>query len=324
MAAASHVEGGRTVRGPRGGAPRGKATGLRTLVWALVVVAALACSTGGAAATVDGVAISHDALEQLHPGRSKVDADDRASSLLLLIVHHLLVRSAEDEFGFSVPPDAEQDAFTARTAGYGNGLEAALEARGVTRKRVLLEARLDVIRQELERRLVLAGGDDVDIDAAYRTFLSVNSRVCLSALRVSDDSIVPAVEDLVNTGANLKDVEESYPGSVGRLHLGCASPAHLGAGLSSVALNAKVGDVHVVQNGHGYVIAAVDQRDAPELDAVRDEVLQTATESQGPELFNAWAADLLRAAEVDVADSIGEWAPAAGTNGIPTVVVDGQ
>lgn len=323
MAAVSNVWGA-TVGGVRGRAPRGTAAGLRTLAWVLVLVAALACSTGGAAATVDGVAISHEALEQLHPGRSEVDADDRASSLLLLIVHHLLVRSAEEEFGFSVPRDAQHDAFTARIAGYGNDLEAALESRGVTRKRVLLEARLDVIRQELERRLVLAGGDDVDMDAAYRTFVSVNSRVCLSALRVSDESIVAAVEDLVSTGADLEGVEESYPDRVERLHLDCGNPAELGPGLSSVALDAEVGEVHVVQKERGVVVAVVDQRDAPELDDVRDEVLQIATESQGPRLFTAWAADLLRGAEVDVADSIGEWAPTAGTNGIPTVVVHGQ
>lgn len=293
-----------------------------SVVGVLALSAASGCSSDGAVATVEGAAIAPDALEQLHPAGSEVDADERASSLLLLILHRLLVRSAEDEFGFSVTREAQQEAFAARTDRFGSDVDGALKARGMTRDRVLLEADLDVVRAELEERLVRAGVPGLDVDAAYRTFLSVNSHVCLSALRVSDSSIVAAVEELVDEGADVDGVEDAYPDGVERLEVECASPAQLAPGLASVALDGEVGDVHVARSGPGLFVAAVDQRDAPPVDAVRDEVLQIAAETQGPKLFNAWAADILRAADVDVADSIGRWAPAEGTNGIPTVLAN--
>jgi hypothetical protein len=295
------------------------------VLMALVLVAVAACSpaadAAGTVATVDGVAIEQRALDQLHPPGAEVDAERRASSVLLLILHRLLVRSAEEQFGVSVAPEAQQAAFDTRTEGLGSDVDAALRDQGVTRDRVLLEAELDVIRERVQGRLVRAAAPE-HVDAAYRTFLSVNSRVCLSALRVIDDAALVEIEDLVHTGADIAGVEEADPDAVERVDLECTSPTQLGPGLASVALDGEVGDVHVVRAEGGPYVAAVDERDAPPLEDVREEVLQIATETRGPDLFTTWAADIVRDADVEVADAIGRWAPAAGTNGLPTVVVD--
>jgi hypothetical protein len=291
----------------------------------VALVAAAACSPAADAsatvATVDGVAIEQRALDRLHPTGADVDADQRASSMLLLILHRLLVRSAEEEFGVSVTPEAQQAAFDARTNGLGSDVDAALRDRGVTRDRVLLEADLDVIRDQLQGRLVRDAAPD-QLDAAYRTFLSVNSRVCLSAVRVVDDAALAGIADMVERGADVAGVAQANPGAVEHLDLECTSPTQLGPGLASVALDGGVGEVHVVRAEGGPYVAVVDERDAPALEDVRDEVRQIAIETEGPELFTAWVADIVRHADVDVADAIGRWAPDEGTNGLPTVIAD--
>jgi hypothetical protein len=186
---------------------------------------------------------------------------------------------------------------------------------------VRLEADLDVIRDQVQGRLVGAAGPD-QMEAAYRTFLSVNSRVCLSALRVVDDGALTEIEDLVDAGTDVAGIARAAPDAIERVDVECTSPTRFGPGLASVALDGGVGDVHVVRAEGGPYVAAVDERDAPPLSSVRDEVLRIATETQGPELFSTWAADIVREADVDVADEIGRWAPTAGTNGLPTVVAD--
>lgn len=286
----------------------------------LVVAVVSGCTPAGRPATVEGVAIEAATLEDLRPPSADLTADERAANLYLLILHRLLSESAEQEFDFLVSDEQRRTAFETRTAGLGSDVDAALAQRGVTRDRVLLEADLDVIREELERRLVHDEAPGVDFDAAYRTFLAANSRVCLSALQIADDGAVPALEDLVASGVDLAGVEEAYPDAVEPVDVECSSPALLGPGLNSVALDAEIGDVHVVRSEAGSFVATVDERDAPAPDSVRDEVLQVAVDTQGPEVFNEWAAAILRDADVEVDGSLGRWEPIEGSNGIPTVV----
>jgi hypothetical protein len=288
------------------------------LVLALAVVALSGCSAPGPVATVDGAAIERRALDRLHPSDARIDGSERASSLFLLILHHLLVTSAQREFAFSVSEDAQQAALAARIG--RADADAALREQRVTRDRVRLEADLDVIRDELEERLVRRGASGLDLDAAYRTFLSTNARVCLSAVLLRDESHRSAVERLVQEGADTAAVRSAHPTAVEHLDMECATPAQFGQGLASVALDGRPGEAHVVETAGGVVVAAVDERDAPPPDAVREEVLEIAVETQGPELFNAWAADVIRHAHVEVDESVGIWAPAEGTGGVPTVV----
>ena len=288
----------------------------------LVAVAVVAGCSGAAGppATVEGVAIEGSDLDQMLPASTDTTDDDRASGLYLLILRQLLSQSAEEDFDFVVSDEQRREAFEARTAGLGDDVDAALDEQGLTRDRVLVEAELDVIRDELERRLVHEEAPGFDFDEAYRTFLGTNSRVCLSALAVADAQALPALEDLVASGADLGAVEEAYPDAVEPVDVECASPAMLGPGLNSVALDAEVGEVHVVQGEAGSFVATVDERDAPPAENVRDEVLQLAVDTQGPEIFNEWAATVIREADVRVDDSLGSWEPIEGSNGIPTVV----
>lgn len=295
----------------------------RVLIFAcLLALVTSGCSTEDTpVATVEGVAITPQALAALHPAGSTIDGEQRASNLFLLILHRLLLQSAEEDFGFSVPPDARRKAFAQRTAGLATDLDSALETRGLTRRRVQLEADLDVVRGELELRLVKRGGPAVDMDRAYRSFLTSNSHVCLSALRVRQ-SFVAAARALVRDGADVEGVAKAFPKGAQRLPDKCASPAQFAPGLSSLAVDGNVAATTMVPSDGSWFVAAVQRREAPKVDSVRDEVLEIARKTQGPDVFNAWAADILRSADVEVAASIGRWASEDGTNGIPTVVAE--
>lgn len=293
------------------------------LVAALAVVSGCTSVSGTTTvATVDGTDIDRSALDELHPDGADVDAHERASSMLLLILHELLPTAARHEFDVSIADGQRDAAFAARTSGLGPDVDATLRERGVTRDRVRLEADLDALRDELEPVLVREEAPGYDFDAAYRTFLSVNSRVCVSALQVTDDARLSAIEALVDAGADLEAVEDAHADQVERIEVDCGSPRQLPPGLASVALDGDTGDTHVVRTDGGAYVATVDSRDAPRADDVLDEVRAVAVETQGPELFDTWAAEVIRSAEVDLDRSVGRWAATDGTGGVPTVVAD--
>lgn len=295
----------------------------RVLLVALVMCTVAGC--GSTVATVEGTAIERSDLDRLHPQGAEIDDAEQAADLLLLILHQLLPAAARREFGVRITADERRAAFADRAGDPPNGsdTDTAPRSRTTTRDRVLLESDLDVIRHELETLLIRSEASGFDFDAAYRTFLSVNSRVCLSALQVSDATAVDDIGDLVDSGADVARVEDVFPDAVARVDVDCASPTQLGPGLSSLALDGDVGETHVVSTDQGLFVAAVDRRDAPPPDEVRDEVRTVAVETQGPDLFNAWAADVIRGADVEIVRSVGRWEPTEQTRGVPTVVPAG-
>ena len=291
----------------------------------LVVVIALvlgACtSTPDVVATIGDVEVSNVELTALNSGESVDDIEVQARSLYLLILNRLLTAAAEEDFGFA-PSDAEvAEAFDERTRGLGDDLDATLLERGVTRDRVLLESELDLVRAELEERLVYADGYGFDFDRAYRGFLSVNSRVCMVVLNLADASLVSDIQARVDGGEDLDDIFELYPDRTARIDMGCASPIDHGQALAPVALDGEVGVSYARESGDGAIfVAKVTERDAPSADDVRDEVMIYGVESQGPDLFNAWAVEVLKGADVEVADAIGTWRPGPDTGDVPTIV----
>lgn len=291
----------------------------------LAVVIALvlgACtSTPDVVATIGDVEVMNDELVALNAGDSAEDNEEQARSLYLLVLHRLLTDGAEAEFGY-VPTEAEiAGAFDDRTRGLGDDLDSTLLERGVTRERVLLESELDLIRTELEERLVYEDGHGFDFDQAYRGFLAVNSRVCMVVLNLADAALVPEIQARVDAGEDLDDIFELYPDRTARLDMGCASPIDHGQALAPVAVDGEVGVSYARESGDGAIfVAKVTERDAPSADEVRDEVMIYGVESQGPELFNAWAVEQLQGADVQVAEAIGTWGPGPDTGDVPTIV----
>jgi hypothetical protein len=294
---------------------------MRSSIVALVLLLAACTSAPGVVASVEGVDVSTEELNALNAAGASTEIDERASSLYLLVLHRLLTTGAEADFQYAVGESELAEAFENRTRGLGEDIDAVLDERGVTRARVLLEAELDVIRGELEERLVRSDGHGFDFDEAFRGFLAVNSRACMVVLNLADAELVPDIQERVDAGEDLDAIFEVYPDRTARIDMGCASPIDHGQALAPVALDGEVGVSYSRPAGDGAIfVAKVTERDAPTADEVREEVMIYGVESQGPGLFNAWAAEILMSAEVDVADEIGSWRPGPDTGDLPTIV----
>jgi hypothetical protein len=288
-----------------------------------LLLAACSSSTPGVVATVDGVEVSEERLAALNVDGVDATAEERASSLYLLILHGLLSEGAEADFGYAAGGTELAEAFDRRTGGIGD-VDARLAERGVTRDRVMLEAELDLIRSELERELVYTDGYGFDFEEAYRGFLAVNSNVCMAVLNLADATLVPEVQAMVDAGDDLDDIFETYPDRTARIDMGCTSPIDHGDALAPVALDGEVGVSYARPSGDGAIfVAKVTSRDAPSADEVRDEVMAFGVENQGPELFNLWAVEQLSEAEVTVDADIGRWRPGPDTGDVPTIIPAG-
>ncbi len=285
-----------------------------------ILVLTAACG-GGDVAVVEGVSIEASQLNAMHPDSPQVDDEKRAASLFLIILHQLIVDHAGEEFGVVVTEEEVDAAFQARTTGLGGDVAAALAQRGETPARVRLEAELDVLRERLEEEIVRAGDSDVDLDKAYRDFLSVNSRVCLVVLTLADADLADEVERRAEAGEDLDEIFADYPDRTARIDMGCLSPLDHGLELAPVALDGELGRSYAFRpEAGGVYLAKVTERDAPAREDVADEILRFAIDRQGPGLFDRWAADLLRSASVEVSGSVGRWEPVPDSGDIPTVV----
>jgi hypothetical protein len=311
----------------------------RRFLFGLVALGLAAASCGGSAApiaTINGIEIERERFDDLHSDVEALVPEERASSLLLLMIHEAFLSSAEAEFGVVPDPVEVEAAFTARTdsALTLGPLEAVLANRGITTDRVQLEAELDVLRDTLGPELVRREYPGFDLDAAYQAYLIAEAEVCLRQITLSRPDDFDVIQDRLASGESFEDVARdlsadplaSRPvgesGSGG--DMGCAAPSSFGPGLDQATLEAPLNEPYgPVVSGIGVHLAVVYDRTAPELESVRDDVMELATTSQGPQLFNRWAVGVLDTAEVTIIEEFGTWGPREGTDGIPTVIPPG-
>lgn len=277
-----------------------------------------ACGSSEPIAVVNGVEVTGERLDEMSPTDAR-DSEAEIRDLNLLILHEILTTRAESEFGLVASEDEIAARFDERVRGRESGIEEWLADRGSTPDRVMLEAELDVIRAELED--VMAESDDYgfDFDAAYRYFLSVNSRVCLQGLTIPAVEAVDEIERAVEDGTDVAGLAAAFPDATQELEIGCNIPVEFGPLLAPVALDADLGVAVLRETAEGTTfVVEVTERDAPAADEVRDEVIELGRERQAPGLFDAWVVELLRSAEVEVDESVGVWG-ATAEGDIPTV-----
>ena len=296
------------------------------LRWRLGVVACAvalgACSSmPSTAAVVDGVEVSGTRLAAMSPDRDRAP-HDLVRDLNLLILHEVLTTQAAVDFDLVASEEQIAEAFSDRVRGREDDVEEWLANRGSTRERVLLEAELDVIREALEDAMVESDEYGFDFDAAYRSFLGVNSRVCLRGLGITDPELTATIESGVETGETIASLSADHPGSTEIIDLGCNIPIEHGTLLAPVALDGEIGVAYIRETTDGtkYVVE-VTERDAPAAEDVFEEVMQIGRERQGPLLFDAWVIDVLKSAEVTVDTSIGVWGTTTEGD-VPTVTVE--
>jgi len=312
---------------------------LAVLGTALALVGAACASENNTIASIDGIEMARDRFEMMHPNVDDLVAEERASTLLLMMIHDLFIANAASQLGIELDEEAAADAFAARTpaASVVGSLEAVLANRGVTPDRVQLEADLDALSGPVGRELVRREAPGFDLEAAYESFLLDQAYVCVRQILLAQTADIDVIVERLDAGEAFDTLAREFSRdplaqrpegeSGGGGDMGCSYPNAFGLGISeaSLDLDIAVGEPFgPVFSDTGFHLMMVYEREIPDLDAVRAEVVAAAEETQGPTLFTAWAVELLKQAEVTIDAAWGSWGPRDGTNGIPTVIPTGE
>jgi parvulin-like peptidyl-prolyl isomerase len=301
----------------------------------LLLFSAACSSLPGTVATVNGTEIERERFEALHPEDYELVPDETASSLLLVTIHELFYRAAEEDLGLSISAEDRESAFTNRTQparGIGD-VDEVLANRGVTAERVRLEADLDALQSVVGPHLVRAEADGFDIDAAYESYLKAEGYVCVQQMLLGDTANLEDIVDRVNGGEsfgalarefsldNLAQRPDGESGAGG--DMGCSFPNSFGLGLADAAIDESipVGEAFgPIISDRGLHVMVVYERELPALSNVRGEVVEAAVDTQAIDVFRTWAVSVLESADVTIHEAYGSWGPAEGTNGVPTVI----
>ncbi len=288
-------------------------------VIAMALVLGACSGLPSTAAVVDGVELTGERLEAMDPGSDRSD-EKLIKDLNLLILHQILTSQAASEFDLVATDQQISEAFDERIRAGVDDVEEWLARRGSTPDRAMVEAELDVIRGVLEDLMVESDAYGFDFDAAYRSFLGVNSRVCLRGLGITDPAALPSIEEGVEAGADIDTLAGDHSDATEIIDIGCNIPVEHGPLLAPVALDGEIGVAYLRETSEGntYVVE-VTERDAPAAEDVEEEVRALGRERQGPLLFDAWVVRMLTSADVEVDESIGVWGTTAESGDIPTV-----
>jgi len=306
--------------------------GLKTSLALLLLTAA--CSGGSDTfATIDDVAIPTEAFTGLHVDVAELTDDEVARSALLLILHSAFSAEAQNALGITADESLVAERFAERTETFRarGDLDQQLALRNLMRRRIQIEAELDVLRDTVSASLVRDEAPGFDLDAAYEAYLMDNAEVCIQQIQIDDLSIVDGLIGRLDSGEQFSDVardlsidpfvdrEAGRSGAGG--DFGCSAPMALPIGLGQAALTAPIDEpVGPIASANGvHVLWVYDRTVAPLVD-VRPAVLEHAIPIQGEEMFRLWAVDVLLKIDVELEATYGRWAMLPETDPVPTVV----
>jgi parvulin-like peptidyl-prolyl isomerase len=293
-----------------------------------------ACSGGSdTVAIIDDVAIPTEAFTGLHVDVAELNDDEVARSALLLILHNAFTAEAQDALGITPDESLVAERFAERTESFRarGDLDEQLALRNLMRRRIQIEAELDVLRDAVSASLVRDEAPGFDLDAAYEAYLMDNAEVCIQQIQIDDVSIVDALVARLDSGEPFSDVardvsidsfvdrEAGRSGAGG--DFGCSAPTALPEGLGQAALTAPIDEpVGPIASASGVHVLWVYDRTVAPLDEVHPAVLEHAIPRQGEEMFRLWAVDVLQMIDVELDAAYGRWAVLPETDPVPTVV----
>lgn len=290
-------------------------------------------------ATIDGIDIARERFEAMHPDGADLVADERASTLLLLLIHDAFIASAERELGIILDEAVAAEALEVRTrsAEALGSVDEVLANRSVTLDRVRLEADLDALRAQVGPELVRMEAEGFNLDAAYGDYLKAEAHVCVNQILLAETVHLIEIIERINGGEPFGDLAREFSqdslaqrpdgesGAGG--DMGCSFPNSFGFAIAEAVLDEEipVGEAFgPVISDRGLHVLQIYERELPALDDVRADVVESAVDAQAEAVFNAWAIGVLQRAEVTIHEDWGSWGPREGTNGIPTVIPVGE
>lgn len=293
---------------------------------------AVSCSDGASSTLVDGVEITAEDVAALHVDFDDLDDDERAGSLLLLILREAFSTAALGDLGIAVDEAAINTAEQERLESFDSrgGADVVLGATNQTLDRVRIESELDAIRSSVEGALVRNESPGFDLDQAYESYLMVEAEVCIRLIAVESQADFDAALARLDSGEDFGDVAREVSvdpfaqrdeGSGAGGDFGCSAPDSLVTEFGSEVLDAPLNvPSGPVLSGPALYLFEVYDRTTPNLVDVREEVVEFAVGEQGPDLFRQWAIEVLQAVDVVVASEFGQWGMLPETDPVPTVV----
>ena len=306
--------------------------GALSIVAVALVCFAAGCTSGGSPTVVDGVEITADDVARLHVDFDDLDEDERAGSMLLLILRQAFGAGAADDLGVELDETTVDRAYQERVDRFEGrgGVDVVLSSLNQTPERLQVEAELDTIRDGVSAELVRSEAPGFDINAAYEGYLLDEAEVCIRQMQLSTAPDFDTAAERLAAGEDFAAVarELSIDPFVGRTEgsgaggdQGCSAPSALPGGLAEATLTAPLDETTgPINTDTGVYLLVAYQRTAPDLAEVRNDVVEFAVVQQGPELFRRWAVEVLQEIDVEVGPEFGVWGMLPETDPVPTVV----
>ncbi len=306
---------------------------------ALLLVLALtvaACGGSQVIASVNTNDITLEDVETLSPqgDSGSIESNQFTQLLGALIQHWAVVDYAESELSITASDDAitlREDELLAQFAGAPDvSVEEQLAAQNATLEFVRIVAWQQVIQADLLRVFEeQANPSDEELQTLYDQNQQSLSNVCASHILFLTQPAPDATEEdveqleadaLANAEAALEraqagedfaelaiELSEGPSGPDGG-DLGCAAPSDYVPEFANATLQANLNQPFgPVRTQFGYHIVLVTEREVPELDEVRDVLLQQYSQTAVQESFNTFVNEALAAADVTVDEQYGVW-----------------
>lgn len=305
---------------------------MKRIVWLVMALAVLvsACSGGSLVATVDGVEISAGDAEKLISGDLATAPPDLYAQLIqTLIIHEVVSKAAEAEFGISITAeeiDEQIVALTAQIESGGGTLEQAAAQQGLSLDAVPIIIEEDLTEQAIGEALTEAQADpsEEEVLAAYNSSLQSLTEVCASHILVPTEEEAQAALDRIEGGEAFEDVAAEL-GTDGTAEvggdLGCAQASNYVAEFAVATIEAEL-DVPTgpVQSQFGFHVILVRDRTETALADVRADIVAGLREQQRNTLLGDWMLAVIGGADVAVEEEYGTWE----LEPFPTVVPPAQ
>ncbi len=285
------------------------------IILPLSIVLAACGGAGSVAATVDGVEITVEDIQSLVAADGAVDAEFFRTQLQGEIVSLAVLGAAEEQFGITASDEdieTQYQEFKTQLESSAETYEAALEANGITDKRVRQAARQQIIADALREQLIdeTPAIDETEV----ATELDANSEAyrngCIKHILLETEEEALEVKARLDGGEDFATVagETSIEPQAAQTggDLGCSTLNRYVPEFSVGALTAEIGVVtEPVQTEFGFHLILVDSidDDAAVETAIRSQLETVAQQTY----FSEWIQDILTSTEITVDEEYGEW-----------------
>ena len=286
---------------------------LTLMLGALALVASACGNSGPAVATVNGDPITAEYMAELtgQGGQTiNVNTEDFRQQLSIEIVWAAVIPAAEEQFDISVTPDDVAERIASPPARY-QALFAQLQAEGASDLFVETEAARTIWRDRVIAQLIR--DEDGYIESTITETPQEVTAGCVRHILVDSQLAAQAAIDRLNAGedfitlaAELTTDDISGSDVVGGCPVGFGGFVQPFAFAASTApLNEPFGPV---QSEFGFHIILVEQRiGPPTAQQLEEDPVNFYPGVTLSSFFTPWFNDVVKAADISVADSVGRW-----------------